>query len=172
MTTGGTFSTFPLTTAPIGITVGPDKALWFTESGAIGRITTKGAVTIYPAGDFDEDITAGPDDALWFTELSGNAIGRITTDGKITTYTKGISSGAGPYWIATGPDAGLRFTEATGGRIGRITTSGKVTEYPAELPRLKSQSASPPARMVPCGSPNTKATICTRYASRRLGVSR
>ncbi|MGP8100102.1 MAG: hypothetical protein ACLQHL_04945, partial [Candidatus Cybelea sp.] len=85
MTTGGTFSTFPLTTAPIGITVGPDKALWFTESGAIGRITTKGAVTIYPAGDFDEDITAGPDDALWFTELSGNAIGRITTDGKITT---------------------------------------------------------------------------------------
>jgi virginiamycin B lyase len=129
MTTDGTFSTFKLNTAPLGITVGPDKALWFTEDGAIGRITTKGSVTIYPAGGFDDDITAGPDGALWFTELTGNAIGRITAHGKITTYTKGISSGAGPYWIAPGPDGALWFTEATGGRIGRITTSGKVTEY-------------------------------------------
>jgi virginiamycin B lyase len=129
MTTDGKFSTFKLNTAPIGITVGPDKALWFTEDGAIGRITTKGSVTIYPGGAFDDDITAGPDGALWFTELTGDAIGRITTHGKITTYTKGISSGAGPYWIAPGPDGALWFTEATGGRIGRITTSGKVTEY-------------------------------------------
>jgi virginiamycin B lyase len=129
MTTDGTFSTFALKTAPIGITAGPDKSLWFTEDGAIGRITTKGSVTIYAGGAFDEDITAGPDGALWFTELTGNAIGRITTRGKITTYTKGISGGAGPYSIAPGPDGALWFTEATGGRIGRITTSGKVTEY-------------------------------------------
>jgi virginiamycin B lyase len=129
MTTRGSFSTFQLTTAPIGITVGPDKALWFTEDGAIGRITTKGKVTIYPASGFDNDITAGPDGALWFTELTGNAIGRITTHGKLTVYTKGISSGAGPYWIASGPDGALWFTEATGGRIGRITTGGNVTEY-------------------------------------------
>src|SRR5579863_51792 len=129
MTTDGKFSTYPVQTAPIGITVGPDKALWFTEYSVIGRITTKGTVTTYDAGDGDIDITAGPDGALWFTELTGNAIGRITTAGKLTTYTTGISSAAGPYWIAPGPDGALWFTEGTGGRIGRITTSGKVTEY-------------------------------------------
>ena len=32
---------------PYGITVGPDGALWFTNSGSIGRITTGGTVTIY-----------------------------------------------------------------------------------------------------------------------------
>jgi streptogramin lyase len=129
MTTDGTFTGYKLANSPIGITAGPDKALWFTEYAAVGRITTKGRVSTYGAGGFVEDIAAGPDGALWFTELTGNAIGRITTHGKITLYTKGISSGSGPYSIAAGPDGAMWFTESTGGRIGRITPNGKVTEY-------------------------------------------
>ena len=48
MTAGGGIKNFPLSdyAAPIGITVGPDSALWFTaqtpSGGAIGRIATKG----------------------------------------------------------------------------------------------------------------------------------
>ncbi len=35
-------------TQPLGITRGPDGALWFTEIAQIGRITTAGVVTEYP----------------------------------------------------------------------------------------------------------------------------
>jgi streptogramin lyase len=129
MDTRGNYTSFPLSVIPFGITVGPDKALWFTELGAIGRITTKGHVTRYISAGDNENITAGPDGALWFTDYSDSAIGRITTSGKVTKYTKGISPGSGPYYIAAGPDGELWFTENLGGRIGRITTSGQVSEY-------------------------------------------
>lgn len=129
MTPTGKFTSYRLSTAPVAITVGPDKSLWFTEYSAIGRITTRGKLTLYTVGTDNAYLTAGPDGALWFTEFSGNAIGRITTHGKYTQYTNGISSGAGPYGIASGPDGALWFTEALGGRIGRITAKGRVTEY-------------------------------------------
>ena len=50
---------------PEGITVGPDGALWFTDSGGdtIGRITTSGTVTSYASTGFfssSESITVGP----------------------------------------------------------------------------------------------------------------
>ena len=85
MTTSGAFTEYPIPTAgsnPIGITAGPDGALWFTEGGGnkIGRVTTSGAFTEYPIptpGSSPQGITAGPDGALWFTEASGNKIGRI-----------------------------------------------------------------------------------------------
>ena len=129
MTTGGSFTAFPLSTAPWSIVSGPDKALWFTEDGAIGRITTSGNISIYPASGFPAGICVGPDGALWFTESRNDTIGRITTHGKIKYYSKGITVGSYPYTIAAGPDGALWFTEYTGGRIGRITTGGKVTEY-------------------------------------------
>jgi virginiamycin B lyase len=92
----GTVTEFPLGSSPVGITAGPDGALWFTEcalastgnctaNGTIGRLTTDGAVT----NDTDPNISgpvgiaAGPDGALWFTALfnfgHSNSIGRITT---------------------------------------------------------------------------------------------
>jgi virginiamycin B lyase len=129
MTTGGSFTAYPLDTSPWYVTQGPDKALWFTENSGIGRITTSGTVSQYAASGFPWDICVGPDGALWFTEPDQNVIGRITTHGKIKYYSKGISSGAYPYSIAAGPDGALWFTEYDIGRIGRITTSGKVTEY-------------------------------------------
>src|SRR6476469_4297796 len=68
---------------PVGITAGPDGALWFTESFAnrIGRITTNGVISEFPlpvAGSAPVAITRGPDGALWFTETSTtrSAIGR------------------------------------------------------------------------------------------------
>src|SRR5258708_982265 len=81
-----TFSSFPL-----GITVGSDGNLWFTEQAAskIGRITSKGKITeflIPTATSAPHGITAGPDGNLWFTEEMGNQIGRITTARVITEF--------------------------------------------------------------------------------------
>ena len=132
LTTSGQLTQFPeyQYTQPWSIAAGPDRALWFTAYGAIGRITTKGKLKMYPANAEYGDICAGPDDALWFTESYPSAgIGRITTHGKVTSYTSGITGKPGS--IALGPDGALWFTErGTGGpKIGRITISGNVTEY-------------------------------------------
>ena len=91
---GVNITEFPTLTAnsrPLGITTGPDGALWFIENGAskIGRITTAGVVTEFPvlsANPQLQNITTGPDGALWFTEYAGNKIGRITTAGVVTEF--------------------------------------------------------------------------------------
>jgi virginiamycin B lyase len=68
--------------APQGIIVGPDQALWFTEfgSGRIGRLTTAGQLTEL---EYPVDVPNGgpwgigvaPDNTIWFTEaLSGNVV--------------------------------------------------------------------------------------------------
>jgi streptogramin lyase len=127
---------FPLPAAgqPVGMGVGPDGALWFTDwAGKIGRITTSGAITEFPVpggGGQPTAIAAGPDGNLWFTEWTVNKIGRITTSGAITEFT--IPTGnAQPYGgIVAGPDGNLWFTEWVGNKIGRITTSGVFTEFP------------------------------------------
>jgi virginiamycin B lyase len=129
VTTGGSFTAYPLSESPWYITQGPDKALWFTETGDIGRITTQGVTSTYAVNGSSWGIAVGSDKALWFTEPDTDTIGRITTKGKVSYYSKGISSGAYPYLIAPGPDGALWFTEYKSGRIGRITTKGKVTEY-------------------------------------------
>jgi virginiamycin B lyase len=78
--------------SPIGITSGPDGALWCTENygNKIGRLATTGTFIEYSlptSGSEPGHITVGPDGALWFTEAVGNKIGRITTSGTITEYS-------------------------------------------------------------------------------------
>jgi virginiamycin B lyase len=132
-----TITEFSITTfggSPVGITTGPDGALWFTEQNAnkIGRITTAGTITefaIPTAGSFPEFITTGPDGALWFTELNGNKIGRITTAGAITEFAIPSAFSSTPVGITAGPDGALWFTEQGLSRIGRITTAGTITEF-------------------------------------------
>jgi virginiamycin B lyase len=67
---------------PLGITTGPDGAIWFTGPGGncIGRISADGEVREFPLpspASFPVAITTGPDGALWFTEGRGNRIGRL-----------------------------------------------------------------------------------------------
>ncbi|MFL5896957.1 MAG: hypothetical protein ACJ76D_00595 [Solirubrobacterales bacterium] len=115
---------------PRAITLGPDDALWFTESFGrrIGRITMAGKITEYPVAAPPEGIAAGPDGNLWFTQAGG--VGRITTTGKVTEFPsreprqswKGV---VGP--IASGPDGRLWFPDGVG-RIGRISPSGRISQ--------------------------------------------
>ena len=84
ITTAGVITEFPI---PAGcscqdITLGPDGALWFAETGVgkIGRITTAGVFTefaIPTAGSTPFGIASGPDGALWFTDYANN-IGRLS----------------------------------------------------------------------------------------------
>ena len=129
---------------PWGITLGPDGAVWFTETAtnAIGSISMSGSIVTYPIPTTACDpygIVAGPDGALWFTELSGDKIGRITTNGVITEYPIPTACGA-PWDITAGPDGALWFTESGSlsiycpgkprvAKIGRITTTGLITEW-------------------------------------------
>jgi streptogramin lyase len=129
---------------PVGITNGPDGALWFLEyyGNKIGRIDpTTHAITEYTIptakSGVNIGITSGPDGAIWFTETgSGDAadgadqIGRIDlTTHEITEYP--LTKGSGPAYITTGPDGALWFTEQFTNQIGRIDpTTHVITEYP------------------------------------------
>src|SRR5439155_6615114 len=131
---------YPVDPRGWGITTGPDRALWYTDTGdTISRITTDGTVTYYPMPDYFNEvwlITTGPDGNLWFTESNpddcpsnGNAIGRITPDGVIIEYQ--IPENCATAWgITAGPDGNLWFTQAQASFIGRITTDGVITEFP------------------------------------------
>ena len=81
----GQVTEFPISTAdtqPGPITAGPDGNLWFSEQGAIGRITPSGEVTAFPVHS-PTGIEGGPDGNIWFTTFYGT-IGRITPSGSIT----------------------------------------------------------------------------------------
>src|SRR5215472_1735840 len=64
----------------IGIAVGQDKNLWFTDAGgSIGKITTAGVITKYPLtlNNVPLYIVPGPKQSLWFTEYLGY-IGKVS----------------------------------------------------------------------------------------------
>jgi virginiamycin B lyase len=149
---------YPIPNSIVGVTSGPDGAVWFTEfaglfGGAfIGRITTTGTVTQYtlppqPAplfrhalqvlppggggGPLLGGITTGPDGALWFGVSNpglGGGVGRITTSGSITEAQ--VPEGVNA--LVTGSDGAVWFigNGSAGNVIHRITVSGTVTDIP------------------------------------------
>jgi streptogramin lyase len=141
----GDVSQFPLpaASAPEGIAVGPDGALWFTEGGSnkIGRLTTGGELREFPVptlGLGPSEIAAGPDGNLWFTENtsaegSRSKIGRITPDGQVSEFPLpewDCGSYCRPWGIAAGPDGNLWFTAAgMFGAVGRISPAGEITLF-------------------------------------------
>ena len=119
-------STFPVanTTGIVGITKGPDGAVWFTNPSAskVGRMTPNGSLTEYAVPVAVGPITLGPDGALWFAESYG--VGRITTAGVVSPeiVAEPFLSG-GPAGITAGPDGAL-WVAYNNLQIGRITMSG------------------------------------------------
>jgi virginiamycin B lyase len=122
----GVVSEFPVPTAnsgPAGITLGPDGALWFTESCGdnVGRITTGGAITetaVPSAAGEPYGITTGPGGTLWFAEDAGDRLGWLAAGGGISEQVIPTANG-GPSTITLGPDGALWFTEGSGNKIGR-----------------------------------------------------
>jgi streptogramin lyase len=132
------FPVSPADRAPLGITAGPDGAVWFTElaADAIGRSTLKGEMTEFTglAGPA-LTIASGPDGDLWFAENGADKIGRITpgvSGGDLKEFS--LPSGSRPLDIIDGGDGALWFTEqGNGGAIGRITTAGTIEEFKTGL---------------------------------------
>lgn len=114
---------------PGAITLGPDKAIWFSnDADSIGRITVKGKARAFTSKKIKDPrgIVTGADHALWFLNFQNGSVGRLTTRGKITIYHhKGIH---GPESMAAGPHRTLWFT-TSGHKIGRVTTKGKITLF-------------------------------------------
>jgi virginiamycin B lyase len=147
-----TFTEFPISTdsRPVGITTGPDGALWFTEPylDKIGRITTKGTIREFkmPRGSTLPgslgNITQGPDGALWFNDFTVNKIGRITTRGVIIEFEI-PTPGSFPIDITQGPDSALWFTENAANQIGRITTDGAAASAALSRRPLRARARRP-----------------------------
>ena len=116
---------------PNGITVGPDGALWFTNTGndSIGRITTTGAVSNFPGTGIcnPNGIVSGPDGNIWFTnDCPVGWIGRITPTGVVTYF--GSKDLGYPKQITVGPGGALWFTTPND-MVWRITTAGVLTGF-------------------------------------------
>ncbi len=127
---------FPIPTRdsqPIGIALGPDGNLWFTESRGqkVARITPSGVITEFALpGTFPGDIIAGPDEAMWFTEGATGRIGRITPAGKIreVEFSTHFDAAGG---ITTGPDGNIWFTDSTGQKVWRLNLATQgLTSFP------------------------------------------
>jgi len=90
---------------PTGIVVGPDGALWFTETGSdqIGRLTTAGVLTnefpVPDTGSAPLGITLGPDGHLWITETGSDQIAVILE----AIFINGFGSGNTSQWSDTVP---------------------------------------------------------------------
>ena len=130
--------------SPFGIVLGPDKAVWFTEtaSGKIGRITPAGAFSEFalPSGTAPVTIAKSKSGRLWFT-ATGSAgqgiVGSISTAGVVKLYDTPTAA-SGPFGIASGSDGNMWFTEGAASAVGRITPTGAITEFPTLM-----ASASP-----------------------------
>ena len=94
----GEITEFPMPSAagsPINIAVGPDRNIWFTKAGKLGRVTPDGAITEFavPGGGgrpaSPPAATARPPDRLvdklWFAESAGNKIAYLELSGNHTT---------------------------------------------------------------------------------------
>jgi virginiamycin B lyase len=93
VTLTGQITTFPVSSAHqplLGITLGPDGNVWFTNnpSDLIGRVTPAGVVTEFPSLanpgppttstlSGPSRIVAGPDGNLWFTCDASTTVNRI-----------------------------------------------------------------------------------------------
>jgi hypothetical protein len=126
--------------APVGLTTGPDGALWFMQYyGGLTRITTAGVVTSFNLKTQFSSFANGPDGAVWaitngiLDGVAGDLI-RITPAGAVTYYTlTGLFSPHSDLNISTltlGPDGALWYTDENGS-IGGAIARAVITAVPA-----------------------------------------
>ena len=151
-TSGQVLATFPTPAPhrkPSAITVGPDGALWFAESGwlcispqiiggaGIGRVTTDGQMSEITAGIPQQSgpaaLAFGADGRAWFTTLYDSVVGATTTGGQVTLYD--LPFGQFGSGITGGSDGNVWLTiNRSDPQIGRVTPTGTFTFFKAGLP--------------------------------------
>jgi streptogramin lyase len=179
------FAEFPVptpSTAPAGITAGPDGAVWFAENGpgsagGIGRIDVNGVFTEYPLPEFlangrPQQIVTGPDGLIYFTAMSGDYIGQLRpSSGAFTGFSiPNPTANAVPFGIAAESDGGIWFTEAPVGagattKIGCVTmTTSALSDYSAGL-----TAGSQPLGITP-GPTGSNTLYFTEFSNNRIGI--
>jgi virginiamycin B lyase len=137
----------PTGNAPYGLTVGPDKAIWFTNYNSgknlVGRYTAAKTLQYEVTTSCClQNIVTASTGKMWFPisnsyDSSTNAIGSIDRRGSIKLTA--LAYGSGPANVTVGPDGAVWFTEGAAGKIGRITPDGIVRKEFS----LPNHSASP-----------------------------
>ncbi|MEV3923697.1 Vgb family protein [Actinomadura coerulea] len=138
VTPSGGVTAYATGLSPFAVTVGPDQAVWFTDtSGRIGRLDpATGQVTPYDTPFSFQgypgmgDITSGPDGKLWFTQPGVGRIGSIDpATGEVAEYATPRPDSDPTGIVAR--DGRLWFTEAAASNIGSLDpATGEIAEYP------------------------------------------
>ncbi|HZV77872.1 MAG TPA: hypothetical protein VFF63_08960 [Candidatus Babeliales bacterium] len=123
-------SQYPIPTAsskPMGIAVGSDGNLWFTEfaTSKIGQLNSAGTITevVTPTRKAEPDGIAsgpGPNLNVWFTEKSLGRVAQITVSGPPYTEYTLPDSAARPVGVALGSDGNMWVTDPGTNSIWRI----------------------------------------------------
>src|SRR6266404_1730309 len=126
---------------PGDIAVGPDRNLWFPETGTnrIGRVTTSGDIrefTIPDAAALGRPIAPGPDGKIWV--IGSGLDGRVhvwavdASGSSVAVAPLGDNSPLGigflPAGLAAGPDGNVWVSKLTA--IARVSPAGQVAEFP------------------------------------------
>jgi streptogramin lyase len=133
---------------PLGIALGPDNNVWFTEAGVdgfFGPIYGDKIGWVNPSNDQVKDqavtsASAGPhgivadpaDGNLWFTEYAADKIGRINPTTKALAEFSVPTAGAGPEGIAVDQSGNIWFTEKNAKKIAELSPDDpnqSLTEY-------------------------------------------
>jgi virginiamycin B lyase len=118
---------------PMGIAVGADDGLWFTEfaTSKIGELTTLGSIpTPEPltptAGAGPNGIASGPNSLLWFTETNIGKVGQVTTSSPPIITEFKLARAARPTSITLGSDGDMWLTDPGLNAIWRVSQKGAV----------------------------------------------
>lgn len=124
---------FPLSAnrLPQHLALGPDGALWFTESSAnaIGRITTAGIVTEFPTPTTASNpyaIVSGSDGNLWINESGAGKIGRFVIGEGPLPAVGGRDQVLEQSLFPAGSTSGGTTTISYGAGHGAVGTRGDV----------------------------------------------
>jgi virginiamycin B lyase len=151
--TGGV-ETIPLGagSAPHGVIVGPDGAVWVTDSGlnAIVKIDSESyAITQYPVPGANANLNTAvidPNGVVWFTGQAG-VVGRVDPARHAPGDPADVIDaprGRGPYGITVTPAGDVYFASLAGNYLGRIESDGdrlRVVELDPPTPNQGTRRA-------------------------------
>jgi streptogramin lyase len=128
--TPGVTSQYPIPTAssePVGISLGSDGNLWFTEfrTSKIGQLNSAGKISdvVTPTRHAEPNGIAsgpGPNLNLWFAETNLGKVAQITTAGPPYTEYTLPDSAARPVSVTLGSDGNMWVTDPGTDSIWRI----------------------------------------------------
>lgn len=129
--------------APSGITLGPDRRLWFTEQlddsiWAFAPGKPPARVAKLAPGSHPFEIITGPDGNLWFTQgqadgTSADAIGRIRPDGTQLRDTS-LPPNSQPTGLSKDAAGNVWVTAYAANAVYRLGPGGEITGGPFPVP--------------------------------------